>query len=323
MGVISESGLAYIIYLETIIANYSHVAVAALFVYDMLLTFSQEVSHIWARRFTGMTVLFAVNRSSALAQKILIIMQMTPLNGMSTKRSAKHTSSKGKKLDVLSYLVIAFFFALRVYAITGRDWRPSLIVCFLGLGLPGAVTYQEVVTTYWVSTSPSPVNGGCQSNTAFSLRTYLLYVSSPFVTVSLLTDGHRLATITRCAAVAADLITLAITLRKTLNLRKVGSDAGVGTRLVSLLLRDGTLYFATILLLNTLDIILLHTTGFGAVADVITTLSIILISRSMLNLREIYPEDGHTSAAQFSTIRFASSVIGTLGAPLEHNEGNL
>ncbi|THH30895.1 hypothetical protein EUX98_g3299 [Antrodiella citrinella] len=175
----------YLVDLEIIVANRAHVAAAALFVYDTLLTFPQEVNHVWGRQFSGTTLLYFVNRYCLLAQKVLIILEVFP----------------------------------------------------------------------WQSISARLHRG-----------------------IMVERDPH-------CDHISGD--------------------------------------FGAIFTFNLADIILLQVIAFGAVADFVTTLSVILISRFMLNLRDFYISDSEASGSsrtEFSSVRFTDVLVGTLGAPLVHGE---
>ncbi|TCD64638.1 hypothetical protein EIP91_003840 [Steccherinum ochraceum] len=92
----------------------------------------------------------------------------------------------------------------------------------------------------------------------------------------------------------------------------------MNTSLGGLLLRDGSIYFALLLVLNVF-LALEHSAlnaASGAMADVIVS---ILISRFILNLRRVYfaLEDETDQGIKFSTVRFARTLTGNLGAPLE------
>lgn len=92
---------------HSVIANYTHIALAgkltnlavglhwrilkfrpALFVYDTLLTLSQEVDHIWHQRFSVPSVLYVVNRYCELTQKVLIIVELFPFTKISVRVSS-------------------------------------------------------------------------------------------------------------------------------------------------------------------------------------------------------------------------------------------
>jgi len=320
------ANFAYIIELGIIIANRAHVAVAALFVYDTLLTFSQEVSHIWGRQFSGTTVLYLVNRYGELAQKVLIILGLFPWQSITVRRlsltslsvflytcltpsgrySCTVISWMNDILSAITFLSISMFFALRVYAIMDRQVTLAVTVFVLASLLPAISLYQQSTISLSIVHAPVLGFGICQEHSTIFVGTYSI-----------------LATTCRVATAASDLLVLVITLVKTFNMRRLASEHNIRTPLMTLLLRDGSLYFAAIFTLNVADVILLQLVTFGAVADIVTTLSVILISRFMLNLRDLSLADSEasrSSRAEFSSVRFTNVLVGTLGAPLVHGE---
>ncbi|KAH9939943.1 hypothetical protein B0H21DRAFT_824979 [Amylocystis lapponica] len=93
---------------------------------------------------------------------------------------------------------------------------------------------------------------------------------------------------------------------------------------IVLLLRDGTIYFLTLLILFVITLVAdIHwIPEWFTIQLLIDTLSSILISRFFLNLREVYLSGYGTDGSsilpsQISTVRFASVFAGNLGAPLQ------
>ncbi|KAH9937981.1 hypothetical protein B0H21DRAFT_53642 [Amylocystis lapponica] len=119
-------------------SNRNHLCVVAavvLYAYDYLLTFSREVELIWRRKFTGVTVLFILNRYAGMPA--LLIWGIFSLQ--------------------LSDSSLTLFSAMRIYAIWNREWRPALVV--LGLGLIYFGILMGVLSTERVFVIPSPLNG--------------------------------------------------------------------------------------------------------------------------------------------------------------------
>lgn len=52
-----------------------------LFVYDFILTFPQEIKCIWSRRFSGASLLFAVNRYAVLVNRLVRLVQLVQWKG--------------------------------------------------------------------------------------------------------------------------------------------------------------------------------------------------------------------------------------------------
>ncbi|KAH9949955.1 hypothetical protein B0H21DRAFT_819653 [Amylocystis lapponica] len=127
-----------------------------------------------------------------------------------------------------------------------------------------------------------------------------------------------------CAIVEGALV-LVLTWAKTYGIKRIASQLHVKATLTTMLLRDGTVYFATLLVLNFVSLIVLKTSvvEINPVPKFVDAFTCILISRFILKLREVFLTDADdTLRTQFSTERsapqFASRFLGNLGAPLEH-----
>ncbi|TCD62758.1 hypothetical protein EIP91_006430 [Steccherinum ochraceum] len=302
--------------LEIIAANYTHIAVAAVFLYDTLLTLPKEIDQIWLSKFSGATILYFVNRYCLLAQKILIFMQLFPWGSINVRlaftmatdssfHSCTAISWTNEILLVATFLVIALFFSLRIYAIRDRNLSEAVAVLALGCVLPALGLYQQATISLTVVRVPILGFVLCDEKSTISFDIY-----------------SRLATAGRVTITVSDLLVLILTLIKTFKIRRLAAEHDLRTPLVTLLLRDGSLYFAAIFTFNLLDIVLLQVGAFGAVADVVTTFSVILIARFILNLRTVHRrgDDSISSRAEFSSIRFTDVLVGTLGASLVHGE---
>ncbi|KAJ3554289.1 hypothetical protein NM688_g3192 [Phlebia brevispora] len=120
---------------------------------------------------------------------------------------------------------------------------------------------------------------------------------------------------TRILLVIADVFVLAITWYKT------RASLSPHLPLSTLLLRDGTLHFIAFLIMNIADVILLHypelqEASFGSLF--FTTLTGILLSRFLLNLRELRQPPEHSWTVPFAV----STAIGTFGVA-SHLTGNI
>ncbi|TCD62428.1 hypothetical protein EIP91_006910 [Steccherinum ochraceum] len=117
--------------------------------------------------------------------------------------------------------------------------------------------------------------------------------------------------------ISGDLLVLAITWVKTADTWRAGAKAGqFRPALTTLLLRDGTTYFLTLLLLGIISFVLNitqtdqnNTTSFTTVVDAITAN---LTARFILDLRSVYYKGSSQQSHVLSTVKFA----GNMGAPL-------
>ncbi|THG98181.1 hypothetical protein EW026_g3951 [Hermanssonia centrifuga] len=130
---------------------------------------------------------------------------------------------------------------------------------------------------------------------------------------------------TRLSVIVADIIVLALTLQKTFGHRIDAIRAGVQTPLSALLLRDGTVYFATLLSLNIVQVLIRTVDSSDPVSQLIETLTPILISRFLLNLRQLGEPENETQSRFNSRVSIPGfrvptleSVVGNMGADLDH-----
>lgn len=188
--------------------------------------------------------------------------------------------------------------ALRVYAISGRRIvLPSLILL---LYLPNISINIWICTEFAYSIAPPPV--GCT-----------VYYKIPFIL------PFRLAAFSRSCIIASDVLVLLGTWHATYGTKKIARLASMEVSTVDLLLRDGTLVFSAVLLLNITDVVLEFKNIFSYTSLIVDVLITILTSRLFLNLRQVNSSrDSTYDSPATSTIQFSSRIVGPLGAPIEH-----
>ncbi|KAI0942142.1 hypothetical protein AcV7_002659 [Taiwanofungus camphoratus] len=193
------------------------------------------------------------------------------------------------QLGIKLNLALAFS-AVRVYAISNRDWRFSCIVFVLGL-IPVATNIYQYSQSKLVASQ-----GIC---------------SAIFTIITI---------VTRVFAIAVDTFAVCVTLHATYGVKRLAVKAKANVSIVTLLLRDGTIYFSVLLALNVTQMVLFATTSFGDFGLLIDVLTSILLSRFFLNLRQVYLSrgDNDIQLSQMSDLRFASKIVGNMGAPLNH-----
>ncbi|KAJ3488290.1 hypothetical protein NLI96_g2956 [Meripilus lineatus] len=116
------------------------IAEAALFTYEYLITFDQEVERIWRRKFSGASVIFLVNRySNCLRIASYILANFGPQGrthgerdfGNSFTPSCEIFHNLWSATAVINTFVVCAFLTLRMWAIWGRSWWA--LVAFLTL----------------------------------------------------------------------------------------------------------------------------------------------------------------------------------------------
>ncbi|EIW53063.1 uncharacterized protein TRAVEDRAFT_134700 [Trametes versicolor FP-101664 SS1] len=172
--------------------------VTAVIFYEYAITFDSEVRLIWRRKITGASILF-FNRYLLVLRNALTVVSFSPMSTPVPSPSFSH---------------YAAFSTLRVYALSGRDWRFAAFVCLLMTG---------------------PIVGNVVRASAMEVFQRLL------LSVKVELTHAAVVLLSRCTLIAGDAVVLAVTWWKTWSIKKVADAAHIGTSLVALLLRDGTL----------------------------------------------------------------------------------
>ncbi|THH27531.1 hypothetical protein EUX98_g6655 [Antrodiella citrinella] len=201
--------------------------------------------------------------------------------------------------------LMVLFSTIRTWAVCGRFNAAVFLVFLCGMFEPAANIYN-----YSRYRGFSVDEFGCNGATVVVSPADQFPYSMPIIT--------------RCIAIATDLLVLVITWTKTTDVWRASREMKqFRPKLYMLLLRDGTMYFSSIFILNLISLILyaLFTqsglqgvTWFVGIAEAISPL---LISRFILDLRTVDdPNRDLSGIPDLPTIRFASSgVVADLAAP--------
>ncbi|KAJ6613158.1 hypothetical protein B0H10DRAFT_2222472 [Mycena sp. CBHHK59/15] len=196
---------------------------------------------------------------------------------------------------ILRTLGFGMFSSLRVFALMRNDWRLAIFV-FL-LCLPSAV-----MPSYVYSHQYSP-----------GVDRY----------------GLRIAGI--IADIISETIVIIVTVLRTFKLRnsEIPFEGKARPGLAFLLLRDGTIYFAALLVLSLADMLVLifdHVPDFATRYDYwvvpyyTPVFRTIIICRFLLMLRAIYYDESREvpeTDDPLGSLHFASRAIGSMGAPVD------
>ncbi|EMD31613.1 hypothetical protein CERSUDRAFT_100282 [Gelatoporia subvermispora B] len=139
----------------------------------------------------------------------------------------------------------------------------------------------------------------------------------------------------RLPVIIADIVVLVLTWWKTWATVRMARELDVKTPLMTLLLRDGTLYFVALLSLNALNIAGFATNVFTFASTFSIPLSSIIITHFLLNLRQLaHASDDDNSRPSFvrdrdpdqvhsrtSSLRY-SSFVGNMCESLDHGSEN-
>ncbi|KAI0689551.1 hypothetical protein BC835DRAFT_1418437 [Cytidiella melzeri] len=269
-------------YRTVLITLWMVTSATALFTYEYFITLGAEISEMWLRKWTSATWLYMLNRYVAVASSFLQV------------RAKVYKPTCG-----ISDGGFTVFSGLRVYALWNRNIQLGLTVLLLALVPMGVNIYND--TTYILvfvpSLLPQPVCGN-----AFGISQSLVFRCA------------YLTLVTRLTAMLADILVLVATWMKTWVTYKEGLRAGLKVPIASLLIRDGTLYFMALLLMNVYQIIG-NTSPALALGDsgtiYISVLTPMLISRFLLNLRRVSLEvedEALSTTSRFSALQFRHPV---------------
>ncbi|KAJ3554285.1 hypothetical protein NM688_g3189 [Phlebia brevispora] len=273
------------------VADYCSYAVTALALYEYLLLLPSE-ARVW--NLCDYTKRRVVNARGALELNTISLPSQTP------KQGCKLSIGFFEAVYILQYILFAVFSALRVYAIADRN---RVFFCF-----DTAVVRLSHRGQHVNPGLGQPLNGKHVSHPRDVNKPFLQSCTGVYIT--------------RIPVIIADILCVLVTWRRT------ASFSG-RTPLLWVMLRDGTMYFLVMLAINVAQIILETATFFTnaettPIATVISVLTPILISRFILNLRQIGQEHqlANRNTFQVSTaigsFALSSSVVGNLGEPLDH-----
>ncbi|KAH9829881.1 uncharacterized protein C8Q71DRAFT_392556 [Rhodofomes roseus] len=257
---------------ESFTENCCAAAAVALLIYDWAVTLGQEFRYVWRSSFRGYTALFFLNRINMLGMIVGILLGLVPwYSGEVCKAAVLVLAS----FQILNFFVWAVVSSLRVYAISNRNLWLSLLTFALAMVPFATNLYNYVESSYFISDFKVLVACEYTQNYSDSL-------------------GMKLLILTRVSVILADGLVLMVTWR---HLRGTLKSSRIGTNRVSLgllLLRDGTLYFLLLLLLNVAQIIAVLDFGqnFDPIPDFIFPITCIIISRFILNLRRFSSSTG-------------------------------
>jgi len=265
----------------------------ALIIYEFLITFDREIACIWKRQFTSATFLWCLNRYTLLVSyAAAITMLYVPFT---TEQCMPYVKFPGA-IQIVANIASGITLTLRTYALYGREMWVFVILA------PLLIT--EIAVESWA------VAGGVPVPLPPGLHGCIL-TGKP-------NQGNRFAAFWIGQLVFPSIVFL-LTLFRIVRLKRLGSLKG---GVVDIMLRDGSIYFSAIFLINLMNILTYAVApeDLKAINAPFSALfTAIMICRLMLNLRAA-PEDEVDPSSNFraSSARFKShtTYIGNLGEDL-------
>ncbi|KAJ6628519.1 hypothetical protein B0H10DRAFT_1990255 [Mycena sp. CBHHK59/15] len=263
--------------------------------YDYFLTLEWEIERYWGTKFTWPTALFFANRYGTIAGNVPVVIQYfwSTRSTPDKIRICAHLESYHQYFIIITQLMVGVMLILRTYALYQRDKRVLALMVVVG-------TTGVAIGVWSVFTSKA---GGADTNLP-------LYIGCAFAISH--AEGMSLA-IAWASVVVFDSMIFLLTVYRAMARRRTNSFD-----LLTVLLRDGSIYFGVMMMSN-LSNILTFLLGGPYTRGIATTftniVASILINRLMLNLRD--PALSHMSGRYSSatvtdgSVLFARDVLDT------------
>lgn len=257
--------------------NYYFVAILALIVYEHILTSGDEIRLKWGYRRLIVAICFYLNRLTLLALGITGLLLVLPWKH---KMSCNAAYGFYVSCQLCIIAITAAVSAFRTYLAGNRSWCLAGVALAFGLVPVGTNLYR--FSRVSVEFSVDHGIAYCEGN--FKLST---------------TEEDRIIIATRACAIACDATVILVTWSNMYSTVRVlsGETQLSGRGLSWLMLRDGSLYFIALLLLNVIDMVTYYLNHLiGNLTAFILPLSSVLISRLLFNLRDATHryEEGNT-----------------------------
>ncbi|RPD65688.1 hypothetical protein L227DRAFT_570971 [Lentinus tigrinus ALCF2SS1-6] len=242
------------------IHNYLHLAGVVILYYDWLLTFGEEYWRIWKAPRSMPSILFFLNRYLPLLGDIAV--NVGNFYIFPTELSCRHYAFFRQLLLIINQVVVCFILFLRTFALYGRDWRVGGSVFAFAMALLGISCWSIVGQHEDVE-----LRGGC-------------HLAADRVTAIRIAVSWE-------SLFLFDLTIFSLTLFKTWQQRRRNPVTVGRGDILSLVMRDGALYFAVMAsanLANTLTFYVLGPILRGCLSTAASCISVTMMSRLMLNL---------------------------------------
>ncbi|KAJ8495505.1 hypothetical protein ONZ51_g1676 [Trametes cubensis] len=268
------------------LANVALFAEATLIFYEYGITINSEVRLIWRRKVTGASILFVLNRYIMIMDNIVTLASFPAMSNRSYVSICYALAWIDVVLNLLPYFVWnGIHLVSLLHDASVRDIRTRLAHICAGVRPYARADHLQ----YLQHTIRVP--GQYASSVWLLVRQLRFACNARHIAVDM--QSHispwrsTVVLISRVPLMAGDAIVILVTWWKTYKLKKAADEARVTISLVDLLLRDGSIYFATMLVVNSLHIMMNYIVKISFLGDVADVITSILISRFIMNLRDI------------------------------------
>ncbi|KAH9897024.1 hypothetical protein C8Q73DRAFT_438179 [Cubamyces lactineus] len=280
------------------IHNYLHLAGVVVLYYDFFLTFGEEYWRVWKNPRTISSILFFLNRYIPILGDIAV--NTGNFHIFPNEHVCRQYAFFRQLLLIINQVVVCFILFLRTYALYGRDKRILVLVIGVGAALLGISCWSIVGQHQSVE-----LRGGC-------------HLEAEHMTAIRLAVSWE-------SLFAFDCMVFGLTVYKTFRERYRHRMNSGRHDIISLILRDGALYFAvmaSVNFANTLTFYFLEPLLRGCLSTFASSVSVTMMSRLMLNLhgsaygRDLsdtssgYPSTSENATPMFFTSRISMPVAG-------------
>ncbi|KAJ6613194.1 hypothetical protein B0H10DRAFT_2049864 [Mycena sp. CBHHK59/15] len=246
------------------ISRYLILVPFTILLYDYVLTLDQEVARFWCKGLTWGSFFFYLNRYTSLFGTIPILVEFfLTTTDPSKKAMCKGFESYHQYFALLSQVMVAIMLIMRTYALYERK---KIVLAFTILVTVGAAAF-----ALWVL-----FTGVTHDTLSSELRAFGCPSATPH-------DTNLRTAAAWSGLLIFDVMIFSLTLYKALTHHARRGD------LLTVLIRDGSVYFSLMIVSNACNIGTYTMSGpllSGSATSLTNVVSSVMISRLMLNLRD-------------------------------------
>jgi len=296
---------------EFIFSNRTVVYMIAIYLYDICLTFGDEVNTIWMPKWNITTAIYLLNRYIFMVSLVFDGIISLAWN-LSSPQCATFCNI-ADTASVAATFMGSLLLALRVAAIYRWSWP---IMVFLAVILAGRIVIGTLRDfPFVVNMTAGPSFPGCVGTTG-----------NPYIVAQL---------VDTILIVIFDTFVFAMTVRQTLGQVLAARRMGLDLRISFVLFRDGILYFFILFFANCLNAVFtvilwrnpngINPKGFDLFSALVEVLQPLLVSRLMLNIKFAAHHEEHMTGHTISSFGVQNQpvnasrldqIVGDIGGPL-------
>ncbi|KAF8187401.1 hypothetical protein K438DRAFT_1835071 [Mycena galopus ATCC 62051] len=281
------------------ISQYASVCSACLYIYDFMLTFSDEVRYFWDTRMSLVKVLFFCNRYSVLF--LVGFKFFVDIYAMPRATTCAGIESFEIIVSILCIAMTQVIMQIRIHAMYNQNKTLKIILSLLFIA--------ETVAEFSIAIP--------------EIR--FVDVKPPFVVRALCSEAiPKYFFAFPIPSMGFEFILLVLAVHKAcLHFWEAPKEMWVGSRLLSVIFRDSVLYFACGFGANLLNVLvwalgpwnlLSHGLAWGVTVPLLAAVPALAATHVLINMREIFhrPFDA-TVTASGTELRFAARTVGSNG----------